>query len=55
MPDHQARQLLAVDEDDALAQQVGGLACRRREGRRRDEQALGGLETVEVAEEIPDG
>lgn len=53
--DHQAGQVRAVDEDDALAQSLGGLLGGWRERRGGDEDALAGLLHIQAAEEIADG
>ena len=52
--DHQAGEKRPIDQYDALAQHVGRFLCCRREGRRREEQALVRFEPIQRPEEVPD-
>lgn len=51
---HEARKLVAVDQYNSLAQQLGGLRSGWREGRSCDEQTLVRLEAIQAAEEVAD-
>jgi hypothetical protein len=51
MADHQPGKLSPIDQHDSLAEKVRRLPRGRREGGGRHEQALRGLEPVEVADQ----